>query len=318
MTRFRTHTIVRAAFLIFFAWTCWRLFAFYQWAMGHGGYVPHPDATAGFVPLGAVMGLLAWLRTGVFDPIIPAAEVIILGALAVSLLFKKGFCGWICPVGSTTSIFGWLGRKLFGKNYNVPRKLDVGLRVPKYVIAGLIVVFLGLMPAANALEFQKLPYYSIADLKILLLLLNPNVWFIGLVLVVGATSVFWGNTWCRYFCPVGALYGAVGAGSAGTVTRNAAKCVSCGACSKACVKRVDVETSKTVRAPECDGCLDCVNACPEPGALSARFLGFSLPAWAWPLLVVGAWLLIWVIAVATGHWYHGASAATIAGYIKQM
>ncbi len=318
MAKLNTHTLVRSGFFVFFVWTCWRLFSFYQWALGNGTYVAHPDATAGFVPLGAVMSLLAWLRTGLFDPVLPAAGVIILGALAVSLLFKRGFCGWICPIGSATSALGWLGRKMFGRAYNVPRKLDVGLRVPKYLIAGAIIMFLGAMPAANAIDFQKLPYYSIADLKILLMLLNPNIWFIGLVLFVGLTSVYWGNTWCRYLCPLGALYGAVGAGSAGTVTRDPDICVACGACSKACTKRVDVAAGKKVRAPECDGCLDCVGACPEPGALTARWLGLRTPVWAWALSVVGLWMLIWGIASLTGHWHIGTAASTIASYIRQM
>ncbi len=318
MSRLKTNVIVRSAFFIFFVWTCWRLFGYYQWATGAGVYVPHPNATAGFVPLGAVMGLIAWLKTGTFDPVLPAAEVIILGALSVSLLFKRGFCGWICPVGSATSVFSWLGRKMFGKTFNVPVKLDRGLRVPKYLIAGVIIFFLFQQSAESALQFQQLPYYATSDLKILLLLLSPGIWFVGLVLFVAITSLFWGNTWCRYFCPLGALYGAVGSASAGTVTRDEDLCVNCGACTKACTKQVDVAASRTVRAPECDGCLDCVDACPEPGALTTRFLGFQLPFLAWPLLVVSVWLLVWAIAVLTGHWHYGTPDATIVAYIRQM
>lgn len=318
MTKFKINPIVRSIFFLFFVWTCWQLFAFYIWAIGSGPLVRHPGATAGFVPLGAVMGIIAWFKTGTFDPVLPAAEVIILSALTLSLLFKKGFCGWICPVGSATSVFGWLGRKMFGKSYGVPRKLDIGLRVPKYLIAGLILFFLTIMPAAEALAFQQIPYYAVSDLKILLLMLAPTATFGGLVLFVGLTSVYWGNTWCRYFCPLGALYGAVGSASAGTVVRDEQICINCGACSKACNKRVDVAASKKVRAPECDGCLECVEACPEPGALTARFLGFHIPVWAWPMLVVGLWLLIWGIAVLTGHWYPGASDSAISDYIKQI
>lgn len=318
MAKIKINFVTRGAIFLFFIWTCWRLYSFYMWATGTGSFVSHPGATAGLVPLGAIMGVIAWLKTGTFDPVFPAAEVIILGAILLSLLFKKGFCGWICPVGSATSIFGWLGRKMFGKTYNVPRKLDVGLRVPKYLIAGAILMFLIIMPAAEALSFQHLPYYAISDLKILLLLLSPGVWFAGLILFVALTSVYWGNTWCRYFCPLGAVYGAVGCASAGTVVRDKDICISCGACTKACNKRVDVANLETVRAPECDGCLDCVEVCPEPGALTARFLGIKLQVWAWPLLVIGLWLAVWGIAVLTGHWYPGSSAATIADYIKQM
>jgi ferredoxin len=67
---------------------------------------------------------------------------------------------------------------------------------------------------------------------------------------------------------------------------------------------VDVERAKDrVWAPECDGCMDCVKVCPAPGALEARLLGrWRIPAWVWPVLVVGVWLLIYGVAKLTHNW----------------
>lgn len=49
--------------------------------------------------------------------------------------------------------------------------------------------------------------------------------------------------------------------------------------------------------------MECVRACPAPGALEARVGGqWRIPAWVWPLLVVGVWLLIYGVAKLTHNW----------------
>lgn len=57
-------------------------------------------AVEGFLPIGALMGLKLRIMEGVFDRIHPAALVIFSSALVIALVLKKGFCGWICPVGA--------------------------------------------------------------------------------------------------------------------------------------------------------------------------------------------------------------------------
>ena len=310
--------MVRIAFLAFFLWSCWRLWSFYRWALGSGEWVPRPEATAGFVPLGALMSLVAWVKTGVFDPVMPAGVVIIMGALILSLLFKRAFCGFICPVGTTVSFFGWVGRKLFGRTRSIPRTLDLVLRFPKYLFAAMLLGSLVPLPAQVALEFQMLPYYATSDLKILYGLLHPAWGYWALGFAVAGTSVLWGNTWCRYLCPLGALYGAFGAASLGTVARDAGACIGCSACTKACHARIDVENASVVRAPECDGCQDCVRVCPKPDALTARFAGVSMPWQLWPVLLVLTWLLVWSVADTTGHWRHGLPDETVGQYMRTM
>ena len=66
---------------------------------------------------------------------------------------------------------------------------------------------------------------------------------------------------------------------------------------------MDVEHAETVRAPECDGCMDCVKVCPVDGCLEARAAGrVRIAPWVWPLLVVGLWLGIYAVAKLTGNW----------------
>jgi polyferredoxin len=314
--------LVRAGFLAVFVLSCWQLWRYYQWALGASPTpVAHPEATAGFVPLGALMSLFAWLRSGAFDPVMPASVVIVLGALVLSLFLKRAFCGFVCPVGTVLSAVGWAGRRLNGgRRRKVNRKLDIALRVPKYLFAGIVVASMAVLPVQVALEFQRLPYYATADMKILYGLLHPAWGYLVLVGFVVATTLAIGtDTWCRYLCPLGALYGGLSSASLCTVKRDAEKCIDCKACDLACSARVEVSTStRAVRDPECDGCQDCTRACPQPGALSARVGGFNVPWQLWPALVLAVWLLVWATASATGHWQQGLDDATIAGHMRTM
>ncbi len=66
---------------------------------------------------------------------------------------------------------------------------------------------------------------------------------------------------------------------------------------------IDVESLAAVRSPECDGCLECVRACPAEGCLTARAFGRMVIApWAWPLLAAGLWLAVWAVAEVSGNW----------------
>lgn len=325
LSRVTPRAWVRTGFLLFFLFSCWQLWRYYQWALGNGEYVARPEATAGLVPLGAIMSLVAWLKAGVFDPVMPAALVIIIAAVVVSVLLKRGFCGWVCPVGTLAAVAGWAGRFLNrGRYRRMPRWLDITLRIPKYVMAAYLVGWVAMMPAETALQFQLIPYYATSDLKILYGLLHPAWGYWALGGFVALTTVAIGtNTWCRYLCPLGAIYGAASLGSMTTIDRDPSACIDCNACTKACAARIDVATTtRSIRDPECDGCQDCTRVCPSPGALNvrvgARMAGFTMPWQFWPAFIVTIWLFIWAIALVTGHWDQGLPDTVIAQYMRTM
>jgi ferredoxin len=142
----------------------------------------------------------------------------------------------------------------------------------------------------------------VADLKTLGVMMQPI--YLAVVALAFVVSMLFGSVWCRYLCPLGGLYGALGVVSPSTVVRDDGLCIHCGKCTGACHAFVDVENAGSVRHSECDGCVDCVRACPAPDALTARFLGrASFPWIVWPMLVVGVWLAIYLAAVLTGNWH---------------
>lgn len=293
---------VKLGFLAFFLLAVWQLLAFVAWARGLGSYVSRPEAVAGLLPVGHFTSFFAWVKGGGWDTYLPAGLVIILGAIALSLLFKRGFCGWICPLGTVWESAALLGRKLLGgRNIRVPKWLDTAGRALRYLIAAAVLMFLLLVSVPEAVGFRQFEYMWIADIKIISGFANPI--FLLVFALAFVVSMLIGPVWCRWLCPLGGWYSILGLASPCVVKRKEATCIHCHRCNESCHAFVDVEASGTVRALECDGCMDCVKVCPAEDCLEARGPGgVRIAVWVWPLLVVGLWLAIWGVAKFTGNW----------------
>lgn len=292
----------KTAFLVFFVYACIQLFRFAAWARGEGPFVARPEAPAGLLPVGHFMSFFAWLRGGGWDTLLPAGLVIIIAALTVSLLFRRGFCGWICPVGTVWEACAALGRKLMGgRTIRLPKWLDITGRTIRFLLAAMVVTTLVSVPLAEAVGFRGIPYMLIADLKTIGLMITPV--YLLVILLAGVVSMLFGPVWCRYLCPVGGMYAAVAVASPCSVHRDAETCIQCSRCSASCHALCEPEKVSTVRSTECDGCMECVKVCPVDDCLTARaFSRVRIAPWVWPVLVVGLWLAIYGIAALTGNW----------------
>ncbi len=222
----------------------------------------------GFMPIGALMSLRLWLTNNIFDTIHPAALVIFVSALVISLLFKKAFCGWICPVGTLSEATFKIGRSLFTKNPLLNKYIDYPLRSIKYILMGFFIyIILIKMTNKELLSFLEQPYWKIADVKLLIFFTDMSI-TTGIVLIMLVFfSIIYKNFWCRYFCPYGALVGILSFISPFNINRYESYCIHCNKCTENCPNLLPVENKDILRSPECNGCLICVSVCPEKGAL---------------------------------------------------
>jgi len=276
-------------------------------AAGEGPYtIPRPAGVEGFLPIGALMGWKQFLQTGQWDVIHPAAMVIFGFALAISLLLHKAFCGWFCPVGTLSEWMWKIGRRLFGKNIELPAWLDYPLMGVKYLLLGFFLWIILTMSTGSISAFINSPYYKISDVKMLRFFTHMTL-TTGIVLVILAVgSLFIKNFWCRYLCPYGALTGLFSLFSPTKIRRNSETCTDCGQCSKVCPHRIDVQTKGTIINPECSGCMDCVDTCPAKGTLSFNFRLLKFRKTCSTKTVGGIIAIICIgliyTATLTGHW----------------
>ncbi len=283
-------------------------FALFVNHFASGGLAPaylRPAGVEAFLPVGALASLKYWAMTGKVDPVHPAALVLLLTFLGISLVARRAFCSWICPVGTLSELCGALGRRLFGQTFRIWRWLDILLRFAKYA---LLIFFIKLilidMPVQAIEGLLSSPYWAVSDIKMLHFFTGISPAAISVIAALAGLSVLYQHFWCRYLCPYGALTALAALLGPLKIRRNAKRCSNCGACGHNCPSRLSVQTCSAISSPECTGCLNCVESCPEPGALKMALPWQKMPVGrrAFACLVIGLMLLGIGAGMSSGHW----------------
>lgn len=302
---------VQAFFLLLIVFIGYRFsqFVLHFEAPGHP-FVQRPPAVDGFLPIAGFMSFKYFVTTGIIEPMHPAALVMFAAICTVSLLLKKGFCGWICPVGTISQYVWMAGEKILGRNYRVEKYTDIGLRSLKYFLMAFFIYVIGISMSRGAAEsFFTSDYFKVADIKTMKFFTEMSATTLWFLVIVGGLSLTYKNVWCRYLCPYGALLGLLGRLSPVTVHRDNDKCIHCKACSRNCPGLLDVEKMETVKSPECFGCLTCVSRCPAPGALEvtagAGMFRRKLSPFVYPVILIALFYMVIGAAMIGNKWHSG-------------
>ena len=199
--------------------------------------------------------------------------------LAGSLL-GRFVCGWLCPFGLIQDLLYQI--PFVKKIKNLPgHKILVWF---KYVILAVFVILLPLFAAD--FSGQGLPWFckyicpaGTLEAGLPLALANSALrgalgflfrWKLVILLVTVLLAVIVYRPFCKYICPLGAVYSLFNRISVTGVKVNRELCVECGKCGSVC--KMDVKIWKEPSALECIQCGDCISACPC-GAISGKLPG---------------------------------------------
>lgn len=298
---------VQIAFVLLCVWIGVEFYFFTQYLESGGTttFVERPPGAEGFLPISSLMSLYYWLVSGEVHPYHPAGLFILVAILAVSWVFGKAFCSWICPVGFISEMLGDFSKKLFGKNIKVWRWLDYPLRSLKYLLLGFFVwaIFFAMNTAALK-AFLDSPYNLVSDVKMYYFFVDISQFALIVILALVVLSIVVRGFWCRYLCPYGALLGVLSLVSFQKIKRNESSCIDCGKCAKVCPSNIKVDKVRTVISDECTSCLACVDSCPIAQTLQVQSAVMRKPIR--PRLiaagVVGIFVMITGAAMLTGNW----------------
>lgn len=198
--------------------------------------------------------------------------------MLVGSLVGRFVCGWLCPFGLIQDL---LHKIPFPKKIRSFRG-DKLLRKLKYVV---LIVFVILLPMflVDLLE-QGAPYFCklicpVGTLEggVVLVLLNSALrktvgwlyaWKVAILVVTLLISIVIYRPFCKYICPLGAIYSVFNPISVFRYRVDSSRCVHCGACARACDMGCD--PAQNANALECIRCGKCKEHCPT-GAICAGF-----------------------------------------------
>ncbi len=299
--------------LFFLLITIWIGVDFYLFirALANGGpsTVMRPPGVEGFLPISALMSVRYFILTGIVNHIHPAGFFIFVAVILVSLFMKKGFCSWICPVGFISESLYEFGAKLFGRNFALPKWVDVPLRSLKYILLGFFFFSVSVLSAEELGSFLHSDFNKVADIKMYMFFANISTFSLVIIGLLIVLSLFYKNFWCRYACPYGALLGIASLVSPLKIRRVEESCIDCGLCSQACPSGLPVDKLGSVSSAECNACYSCVEACPVRNTLnmSVRSGRRGLSQRQYAMLLFGIYFGVVGVAVLVGLWRNSIS-----------
>ena len=266
---------VQAIFLVLNIWIGLQFYLFVRWAETGGTTPPvsRPAGVEGWLPIEGLMQFKYTILTGHLPELHPAAFFLFTAFALSSLLFRKSFCGWLCPVGTVSEYLWKLGRHIFGRSFRLPRWLDLPLRSSKYLLLSFFLYAVTMMSAEAIAAFVASPYGLVVDVRMLNFFRFMGSTTVVVLGVLMLASLFVQNFWCRYLCPYGTLMGLISLFSPLRITRNEGACIDCAKCAKACPSALPVDKLIQIRSAECMACMECVAVCPAKDALSLRLIG---------------------------------------------
>jgi polyferredoxin len=193
--------------------------------------------------------------------------------IALTLFVGRFFCGFVCPLGTINQFTGWLARGGLGPGARVEANRHRRAQAWKYYLL-FFLIFLALMGSAQTGVFDPLPLLHrsvnlallpLADSHLGVLSDDPrayaSVWLIGfLLLTVVGLNLFLPRFFCRFACPLGALFGLLSRFTPWRLGKTADTCGDCCLCEQYC-EGACRPASKIITS-ECVLCFNCLDGCP--------------------------------------------------------
>lgn len=216
----------------------------------------------------ALRDVVVALFTGAFAlPALSGSLVTLLVVVGVTVLWGRFFCGYLCTFGALQELLAFAGKKLLPGLKRMPEKADRVLKYLKYgVLLSLVLLVWALqLPVDSTLSPWGVFGALLSGNLSVMADAVPTLGF-GLLLFILIASLFVERAFCRYLCPLGALFTPISAGRLFRIRRVETACAGCGACTRSCAMGVAVHEDSCVRSGECIDCMKCLAAC-HPQAL---------------------------------------------------
>ncbi len=268
-----TQAICFILFLVLFFHTCWPYSA---------QPVPRPETWPSHYA--EELQRKEWLEAELFliiDPLVSISTAIAaktwiwplwwaIGILSVCVFIPRGFCGFLCPLGTLIDLFDWAIGKRVGR-FKVEKE-GWWVHLKYYILLGCLVAslcgvlltgFVAAIPVITrgmlmtlaplqvglAREWHQIPAFNAG-----------HIFSLVLFFAVLGLGLFRKRFWCRYVCPSGAIFSVFNFFRASD-RKVESTCIHCNKCIEICPFDA-IKADFTTRTSDCTLCQTCGGVCP--------------------------------------------------------
>lgn len=218
----------------------------------------------GSCPLGSLQNAFASVKSQI--------SFYILGMLMLfGILFGRLICGFLCPFGLFQDLIYKLKFFKIKKQKNIP--LHKYMKNLRYIFLAFFVVIMPIFLRDNLISSPYFCKYICPSGTFMagvpLILTNKEyfsiigylfAWKMLLMIIFFLLSIKFYRPFCKYICPLGAIYGFFNPISIYRFEIKKDKCISCKRCQKACP--MDIKVYQSPNSFDCIRCQKCLKICP--------------------------------------------------------
>jgi len=201
-----------------------------------------------------------------------------LATIVLTIIFGRFFCSWVCPFGALHHFAGFLGNR----RKTAAQKIQLNKYRKAQCIKYFVLIFFLFMAAFPTLDvtlqtglLDPIPLVTRSFNLLLLPIADKSVNFVSvtarfyegawLVFLIFLTAVLLNlvipRFYCRFICPLGALFGILGRFAIWRIGKKQSECVNCKLCEKSC--EGGCEPAGNIRISECVLCFNCREDCKD-------------------------------------------------------
>ncbi|NLI54815.1 MAG: FMN-binding protein [Clostridiales bacterium] len=217
----------------------------------------------------AIKAIYTSIIDGTFSASAMAGQIVLaVSMLLITAIMGRFFCGFLCAFGTMGDFLWVLGTKLKLQRPKIGTRFDRLLKKLKYILLAAIVLLIWTL-GLTILGGKDNPWTVFGMLTSLSGWTDLSVLIsfgMILLLLIAAGSLYIERFFCRYLCPLGAVFAIASKFRLFRIRKPRRNCGSCRACTRRCSMGIPLYRSDVVKSAECIDCMNCVEICPRDNA----------------------------------------------------
>ena len=195
--------------------------------------------------------------------------ITLIAVLVFTMVFGRFFCGFACAFGSYGDLLNLISssirRKMKKRPIHFPKRAREVFRYGKYVV--LVAVIILAFTGSASLISELSPWVPFSQLIAYQLPREGGIYAIIILALISVGMLFEPRFFCRYLCPLGAIFSLLPVIPISSVKRDRDNCIKgCNRCEQVCPCSLEIpdrSNDENQKMGECFQCGNCVNWCPK-------------------------------------------------------